>query len=1142
MSDEVLEEFRKVVASDRPIVLFLGQQYASAEAKTDPFVARIEEHLGGSEADASWTNLLERQLGDEIYPWIVERFERQVLSESLEQVFGVAWSAVFTSSVDPRIGMRLETRGRIPESILSKDHFPRAPRSRARPGVHYLFGRADETVSETRAPRSRKDLQKRRTVHANPLLNRIPETTTGLGLLVIAGFNAGDWLSVDELLAPLSEQPGMRVLWFLAHQEPPQSELLDDLIASGNLTIDVRSLEEVVLAFEIEFGANQHTHTIFQPESGTITLSEDKFLRLPASLRLRIEAAAAIVDDSWTDLPDLLDRMQLVEAFRLFHGDLCGARGLVEGVMRGFSIERDFEHPLWLQVQQLVQRPGQEDTFVAIHGQSGMGKSLAVARIAQRLRTELHLPVLYSWARMPSAIELDDFCDVVERSGASCTVILCDCNSEVRRYRELMDGLKSRGRRVIVVGTCYRFDNNGSSLNKKYFEASSILSPIEVTKIKSLIAKFGQNEDFDYQRAGNQVLPMLYRHLTVSRARIVGGINDEARATEELIRLRAKSVPRPQEMRTLLAEKLIAAGQANGAIEIFESDETLAAEGEDAAGRFIDYVMVAGRLDCPVPVNLLLRAIRNVNDNLDYAQILYIFDQLDLFRWKMADGEGSDLLVFPRLQLEAELICARRLAGTSREVSCIVELISAARISSVDTTAERNFLLDLLHKLHRDGPRLKKYQEGYLDFARALTKLRTQHKLHDASLMLQESALRRETIFISDSTPNSDNRILDEQRDQILEEAREVIEIALKEIAEGKLPAGKRTRQNLTVERATIYCYQACGLARRKANAEEIMSYYGAARVAITSAASAASSYHPFDIAIWAPALIVKENVLHEQQKQELLADIYSTFDSISADVNLRRYRAEFEERRMKIAQVLSDNALEDSSFEELERLKPAVAYYLRARSFCPDVLDTTHAVNAEMRRRSDEAATYLEDRYEHIAHDQRALQLLIQLRWLAMSGERLMRQDRCVIPSNTDFQNKILRYVRNLNEMAGSGASNVYRLLEAALRWVAGDSSLAREQFNQLARDSDFEDGSRVVRRLLLVSEDPDGYRGTAERLRKEGNWSIAVKNFSGTIDLEVRQFNGEELRKGRELRGFNIAFNFLGPIADPIRVGGKS
>lgn len=1142
MTDKVLEELRSAFNSDRPVVLFLGQRYASAQLKIDPVVAKIDEHLGGGNSGASWNSLLQWPLSDEIYAWIVERFERQVLTEALEQAFHVAWSAVFTSAVDPRISRWLETRGRVPDSILSKDHFPRASRSRARPGVHYLFGRADETSKETRAPRSRKELQVRKTVHANPLANRIPETTTSLGTLVIAGVREDDWISVDELLAPLSAQPGIRIIWFLAQQEVPQSEFFDDLVASGNLIVDKRSLEEAILALEIEPRSPQSMQTIFQADSSSIRLGTDKFLRLQPGLRLRVEAAAAVVDDTWTDPPQALDTLQLAEAFRRFHGDLGGARSLVEGVSRGFSIERDFEVQLGSQLEQLAHRPGHSESLIIIHGQSGMGKSLAVARLAGMLRTNFRLPVLYSWARVPLAVELDDFCEAAERSGADCTVILCDCNSDIRRYRELLDGLKSRGRRVIVVGTCYRLELQGQTLNTKFIEAPASLSEAETAEIKSLITRFGQGDEIDFQRAGDQALPMLYRYLSVSRTRIVGGVNNEARATEELIRLRAKSVPRPKRMQSQLAQKLIDAGLADGDMDIFDSDDALASDGEDAAGRFVDYVMVAGRLDCPVPANLLLRAIRSVNDDLDYQQIFYMFDQLDLFRWKMADGEGNDLLVLPRLRLEAELICARRLAGTSREVNCIVDLIRAARISSVDATAERDFLLDLLHKMHRDGPRLKNYQKGYLEFARALTELRTRYEVHDASLMLQESAFRRETIFISDNTLDRDDRIPDEQRDQILEEAREVVEIALKEIADGKLLAGKRTRRHLSVERATIYCYQACGQARRKAGAEQILSLYGAARVVIASAASTASSFHAFDIAIWAPALILKEKVLSKEQDQELLADIYSTFDSFNAELNLQRYRPEFEERRMKVAQVLRDTELEESSFAELERIKPAVAYYLRARSFCPEALDATNAVNANIMKGADKAANYLEERYQYISGDPRALQLLIQLRWLAVSGDRLLRKERCVIPQDPVFQRKILDYVQALNKLAGSGASNVYRLLEATLHWIVGDSSLARDQFNQLSRDSDFEDGSRVVRRLMLVNGDPQGYRGTVDRLRKEGNWSISVKNFSGTIDLETRQFSGEDLRKGRELRGFNIAFNFLGPIADPIRIGAKS
>jgi len=1137
VTDQILDELVEAIASNRPVILFLGQRYDSADLPFDPFVQRIDQHFGGDGSSATWDTLLQRSFDESAYQWITERFERQVMSEALEQIFDVAWSAVFTSSVDPRINTRLETRGRIPESVLSKDNFPRVPRSRARPGVHYLFGRSNETSNDTRPPRSRVELRRRSTVHANALINRIPETATALGLLVVAGVHEGDWLSVDDLLAPMLEQPGLRIVWFLSHQKPPQSELLEELIASGNLVFDERNLDELILNLDAEYVEE----AIFQADTGTISIGKNSFLRLPASMRLRIEAAAAIVDDSWTDIPQPLDKPHLMESFRRFHGDLTGARGLVEGTLRGFSIERDFEHSAWQQLHSLAQRPGSDENLIILHGQSGMGKSLSIARLAGLVRSRLQLPVLFSWARVPLAHELDDFCEIAERCGAELTVILCDCNTEVRRYRELLDGLKSRGRRIIVVGTCYRLELDKRKVNKRYIEVPTSLSEKELLNLKTLIKDFGQSQSIDFDKAGYSLLPMLYRHLSVSRARIIGGINDEARATEELIRLRATSVPRPEKVPSMLAQKLLAALSETGKrVDIFESDAVLAAEGEDPAGRFIDYVMITGRLDCPVPVNLLLRAIRSVDESLDYAQIFYMFDQLDLFRWKMADGEGNDLLVFPRLQLEAELICGRRLAGTSREIKFIVELISAARFSSVDANAERDFLLDLLHKMHRDGPRLKNYQAGYLEFARALTTLREKHNIHDASLMLQESAFRREWIFISDGAA-SEQRIPDEERDEILEEAREVIELALAKIEDGKISAGKKTRHNLLVERATIYCYQAYGLARRKASAEEVMAHYGAAKVAIISASSSSSSYHPFDIAIWAPALIVKEDVLPSAQKHELLADIYSTFDSISADVKLRNYQAEFEERRMKIAQTLSDNKLGVSAFENLKKLKPAVAYYLHARSLCPEVMDTSASVDLAMKKRADTAVKFLENHYDELERDSRAIQLLIQLKWLVVAGERLMRHDRCVIPKDGNFQQKMLTYVETLNTLVNGNASNVYRLLEASLRWIVGDPAYAREQFNQLARDSDFEDGSRVVRRLLLVSDDADGFRGTVEHMRKEGNWSVSVKNFAGRIDLEARQFNNEDLRKGRELRGFNIAFNFLGPIADPIRTGGK-
>ena len=95
--------------------------------------------------------------------------------------------------------------------------------------------------------------------------------------------------------------------------------------------------------------------------------------------------------------------------------------------------------------------------------------------------------------------------------------------------------------------------------------------------------------------------------------------------------------------------------------------------------------MVAGRLNCAVPVNLLFRVLGQTS-GLHLDQITYLLADLDLFRWR-EDEEGSDFLISPRIQLEAELICRRRLTP-DQEIERLLDLISCVR-PGVDQSTER---------------------------------------------------------------------------------------------------------------------------------------------------------------------------------------------------------------------------------------------------------------------------------------------------------------------------------------------------------------------------------------------------------------------------------------------------------------------
>ena len=102
----------------------------------------------------------------------------------------------------------------------------------------------------------------------------------------------------------------------------------------------------------------------------------------------------------------------------------------------------------------------------------------------------------------------------------------------------------------------------------------------------------------------------------------------------------------------------------------------------------------------------------------------------------------------------------------------------------------------------------------------------------------------------------------------------------------------------------------------------------------------------------------------------------------------------------------------------------------------------------------------------------------------------------------------------------------------------MIGDEKDAVRMFRELSRATEYQDSSRVVRRHVIADAngEPCSFSGRVERQRSEGHWIVRVDELRQTIDLLGRDFPNEDIAYGRSLRGFAIAFNYIGPIADPI------
>lgn len=1124
------------VQDQKPLVLVLGQHAWADTGGTDTVldIALNRLHKDPDEF-AGWNSLLEgSELTSNTFDWLAERFERRVHPTSLEILADIPWSAIFTSSIDPTLTRLFSREGREPEPVVTNDEFPRAVRSRARPPLYYLFSRADIIDPIARPPSNAFELNTRRSQHTSQLLNRLLRTTTAVGHIVVEGFQPErDWLMIDDVLGAIANASVGQVLWCGGIPKLTGASLtfFNSIVSQGQIIVEDSSLSSIIS----ELRALGRLPDLLPPESedvGVISFGPRNRLETTPELRLTTEAVASIVDDSWT--PTFLSPLgpeSEYSVFRRFHGHLEGPRLLVEGVQRGFAIERNFENRLLRTVKRAVNNHASIKGPIIVSGQSGTGKSVALARVVANIRGGKNAAVLYSIGHIPQAEEVSPFCEAAEEAGAKSTLIVCDANRDVDSYYDLLVGLRSRGRRAVVLGSYYlppESDDPKKSIAG--IDAPVNLTKDEKDKLAALLAHYLEASAPSLLKEEN-ILGLLYRFLPPSRPRISVGLSNEAYANEQALRkIGRQSVPATPA--TAMQQALMRAGILESHHALFDQEqESLIVGNEDAASKIIDFVMVAGTLACPVPFNLLLRAANQQYRDVDLTLLGDLFDKVGLFKWQHVDREGNELLVAPRLRLEAQLICRRRLGSTEAEADRLLQLIGAVR-SGIERDEELNFLLRLLQQINPDGQRSGQYKNFFAAFAKELTRIRDMHRVVDARLMLQESAYRRAAIRT--------NAVDDNDRLPLLEEARNIVQKALDQIDNGELDSTKKTRQNLLVERAALYGFLSTDRARRKAESAEIWSSYEAARAAVKRAAGATESYYPLDVGLWTPADLLEIANLSPWHRGELVADIYAILDQVEMEILKPSQRDKFDSRRMIIGMTLGNEKMTEEAFTELEARGSTAGYYLRAREYAPTLEpDTIEVSGEEDLSRARRAADFLSKHFQRIENDSRCLFLLLECRWISEMGRRPLRGERQPLPSEEGVIRELLDIVRALNNASGESSRYSTRYLEAVLSWLIGEYEQSRRMFRELSNDTDFENPSRVIRRHLITASGsiPRQFEGRVERSRGKNDWVIRVEGLSQLVPILERDFPNDSLAYGRPVRGFRIGFNFIGPIADPLR-----
>ena len=1039
---------QEAITADLPIVAVLGQSIGQSPEESDRICLAALARLGIE--GSSWHDIFTfGPLDPVFYDWLNERFERRSPSRELASIADAHLSAVFTSSFDPVLKNLFGTDGREPVPILVGDPPPPVSRSKLRPRIFYLFGMTG--AGQFRPPTSRLALKTRHSQHATPMLNTLFDVATPLGVIVLDGLRAGnDWLDPSEILGQLSRAPTESVLWFGPNPgfEGEDAEIFAELIKAGVLLRDKRPLGVAIAEAEAAQGI---TKLQTWNEPGIVSFKDGRSLVTTPSMRLSTEASASIIDDAWMDILKPSGASTEEENFALFHSIPSGTRPIFDGVRRNYAIERDFELELTKAVRKAIHNHANEKGAIVVGGQSGIGKSIALYRLAASVRNDKSAAVLFARDRIPLAAELVTFLSEVDKLD-HVTLLIVDALEAPKRYDTLLESFRSRGHRIVIVGTAYSTDLRGHRHDGRLIKVDPNLSETERNALLALTKKFCPGLNFDESYSGSEhALAQFFWQLPPSRSRLSLGLGREARRTERVLRDRGRS-QRPVKHITALAYALLKAGYQSE-VPIL-TQEPVADEQDDAAGILIDYIMACSRLHLWVPVNLVLRAVASKSltssSMIDTDLIRDLFDGNDLFRWRYHDNTEDQLLVGARLQLEAQLICDQRLGGAVYEARKILELISSATRAGPDGSEETRFVAEIVYALGPDGPLGERYHPSYGEIAKALTSLRKDRGVKNARLMLQEATLRRHFIRRNES------QISEEERAQILDEAREAVEDALSDVSSSNsgIRAARRTIEYLWVERAATYGFLATSAAKSREPADVIWANYLAARQATRNATGKVDTYYPIDISLWIPLQILEANCdLGIEREAELHADVVSTID-MADEEELDSAQSEiFQRQRLRAGDVIGDFDLSEEAFAALDNVGSSVGYYFRAKKLAPVRTLADDPVTATQLKQAEAAAKYLLRNRDSVSDDSKCMRLLLNCLWLWKTERWLLRGLRQPLPAADADRRDIMDALTDLSHASGEGLAPKFRYLIAVIGWLTEPPQVYRRAFGSNIR-----------------------------------------------------------------------------------------
>jgi hypothetical protein len=965
--------------------------------------------------------------------------------------------------------------------------------------------------------------------HIFPEINNFPPQpfmrwvlVTPLGVLLIDKYaGQSDWLPPEELLAVLDEFGENQVHIFSAARDIFTNSDFEALAKRGVIHFHEESVAEFLSA-AIEQGLLPTAEVAFEEGDGPKIRIKGRSEIVPQDIWALTSHSGYIVDESSVKPTSPLSPDARYREFRSF---LSSSEGKPQwaGFARGFAFRRAFETDLQKAVKErLSQRRLQEDPLI-LGGQTGTGKTTALAHLAFDFALTGEYPVMFIERRMqrPVSAEIDRFCQWAEDMGADGCLVVWDGMVGSDEYRELLRSLSARGRKTVLVGSSYR---DPAMNTQHWLEAPAELSDDERKSFKNFLA----NVDpalaslADTYMIDPTFLVALYRLMPFSRSILRRGVTGEIGFAEAQLLQKAKDFSESYTNETLLEQQLKLLG--------FEKSPTFTGEQIQVSGELITdvqdmtgLVMVPGQFGLRVPVELLMRTLRKQTSR----NISRLFKGIDVFRWY--EDSAGNIEIGPRNALEANLIINSRMGGLqTTQIEYVRRLLLEIKDLGLGFGEDREitFAIELLRAI---GPRKgSAFVDFYPALAETLTELRTVRGITNPRLMLQEANLLREWASF---------RL---KKEKLSPELAQVLG-KVEKIINGALDIVQDERRNKAL-RNFLFNELTAALALKATNEQvpiEKMKAFRDAQIALLQARRQdPESYYPIDIQAWFASRMIKSGFLDDARKLDLIADTLAALQGAES-IELDSEQEEMlQQKRLELANLLDLPELREEALKALERHGSTAGYYIRALQLS-GLPETGKDINSKNIGKLMGSLEFLKSNYEKIKSDARCLELMLDVWWIVNSGTRLFAGERIALPFTNSQWAECLSLTQAIDTTGQSRRPLIMSLLTGLALFHLNDFDRAFRAFEELERESERVMGRRRIIKSYIASDHSGRatkYSGTVSWVAADGNKAaVLVDGIRRLVNFRPRDFGRPDITKGATLSNFHIAFNFVGPLADP-------